>query len=146
IAWGGHDWYGVSLLGAIGVVEEDSDLGRSTLTLALSGVDGTQVAAALGEHYQGRTAVVYVGALDVETMQLVADPQELKRGAMDVMEIDEGKDDFSVKLTVEDETAAWDRPVIRRYNDADQQLRYPGDTGLQFMEQMAQKEIVWRFN
>ena len=46
-------------------------------------------------------------------------------------------------LTVESRFAAWDRPLVRRYNNADQQTRYPGDKGLEFVEQTAEKQIVW---
>ena len=39
--------------------------------------------------------------------------------------------------------AAWDKPQPRRYNNSSQQSRYPGDLGLQFIEQATYKTVIW---
>ena len=59
------------------------------------------------------------------------------------MQILLGSTQSEVLLTAENRLADWDRPRIRRYNDADQQSEYPGDLGMQFAEQMVNKTILW---
>lgn len=142
LTFGGDTYTGVGILGNVGTAEEDSELARTPLALTLSGIPTSMVSVVLNQHYQGRPATLYLGYLDLTTNRLVDDPAILYRGRMDSVLIDQG-DDLSVALTVESRFAAWDRPVVRRYNDADQQSRYPGDLGLQFVEQTTDRQIVW---
>lgn len=142
LVWGGNTYTGVGNLGAITEAEEDSELTRTPITLTLSGIPGTIVSAVLNEHYQGRPATVYLGYRDVTTGALADDPFILYRGRMDAPVIDEGED-FKVSIPVESRFAAWDRPNVARYNNADQQSRYPGDLGLEFVEQSTEKQIAW---
>jgi hypothetical protein len=39
--------------------------------------------------------------------------------------------------------AAWDRAQGLRYNNATQQSLYPGDRGLEYVEQSTDKQIYW---
>ena len=75
-------------------------------------------------------------------MQLVDDPAIYYKGRMDSPSISQD-DTLEIVLTLENRFAAWDRPKIRRYNNADQQALYPGDKGLEFVEQATEKRIVW---
>ena len=142
IAWGGHDWSGVGSFGGVSTVEENSDLSRRTMTYTLSGIPGDMVSVVLGENYQGRTANLYIGFLDRDTGVLVATPELMDQGRMDIAEITQGET-FVVTLNAESRFAAWNRPVVRRYNNADQQARFPGDRGLEFVEQAADRQIIW---
>lgn len=142
ITWGGDDYTGAGGIGGISVVDEDSELARSTLELTLEGLPTDILSTVLNEHYQGRTATVYLGYLDPVTNQLVADPGIIYRGRMDTAKPRQGKT-LSVSLTVESRFAAWDRPNVGRYNNADQQARYPGDRGLEFVEQTTDLTIAW---
>jgi hypothetical protein len=143
ITWGGDTYTGAGDLGTIAPVEEDTELARSTLNLTLSGLNAAIVSIALAEHYQGRPASLYLGYLDPATMQLVDTPTLLYKGRMDTASITRNNGEVSVTLSVESRFAAWDRPRVRRYNNADQQARYPGDRGLEFVEQATERRIVW---
>ena len=61
---------------------------------------------------------------------------------MDTMEFTEG-DTGELTLNVEREFSQWDKPVVRRYTNADQQARYAGDRFFEFVEQMADKTVYW---
>jgi hypothetical protein len=100
------------------------------------------ISIVLGEQYQGRAAKLYIGFLDPSTGQLVATPELLDQGRMDVSDIDEGQE-LTVSISAESRIAAWDRAIVRRYTDSDQQARFAGDKGLEFVDQAAQKEINW---
>ena len=149
ITWGGNDFSGLGTFGGITPADEQSELARTPITLTLSGVPATDpdansviLAALLNEHYQGRTATVYQGYLNTETRALVDDPFILYRGRMDTPSFEQGET-LTVQLTVESRFAAWDRPQERRYNNADQTSRYPGDRGLEFVEQVVERQITW---
>ena len=142
ITWGGYDWTGLGSLGTVDGLEERAELSRKTVTYTLFGVPNTMVSVVLNESYQGRSAKVYLGFLSLTTYQLVADPQLLDSGLMDVTAIDEGQT-CTVTVTAESRIAAWSRTLERRYTDAEQRAKYPTDKGLEFISQAAQKEIVW---
>jgi hypothetical protein len=142
ITWGGDTYLGIGQFGGVSSSEESSDLSRTPLNLTLSNIPGDMGAIVLGEHYQGRRATLYLGYINPSTQQLVGDPAILYRGRIDTAEIEQG-DTFTVSISIESRFAAWDKPIIRRYNNADQQSRFPGDRGLEFVEQAADKQIVW---
>jgi hypothetical protein len=142
ITWGGYDWLGVGTFGDVSGLTENAELERKTVTYTLRGVPNDLVAAVLDEDYQGRNDKVYLSFFDTTTYQMIADPHLIHSGMMDVSTIKEGKD-CAITVTSESRIASWSRPVVRRYTDAEQQRRFNGDKGCEFISQAAQKEIVW---
>jgi hypothetical protein len=142
IAWGGYDWLGIGTFGDVSGLTESAELERKTVTYTLRGVPSDLIAVVLGEQYQGRPDKVYLGFFHTATRQLIADPELLHAGRMDVSTIREGNS-CTITVSSESRIAAWSRPIVRRYTDTEQQRKYPGDKGLEFISQAAQKEIVW---
>lgn len=142
ITFGGDTYTGAGRLGGVGVMEENSDLSRTPMSLTLTGIPNDMVSVLLNEQYQGRLATVFLGYLDLTTRTLVADPTIVYQGNMDTADIQTDQN-ATITLSVESRFAMWDNPTVRRYNNSDQQSRYPGDTGLQFIEQTADKSIWW---
>lgn len=143
LTWGGDTYLGVGQFGGVSPAGEPSDLSRSTLSLTLSNIPGDMGALVLNEHFQGRRGTLFLGYLDETTQQLVADPAITYRGLMDNAKITQSGQTFAVTVNLESRFAAWDKPVVRRYNSAFQQSVYPGDLGLAFVEQAAEKQITW---
>ena len=141
IAWGGQVYTGTGHLGRIEPLEEGVELQAYRLRLILNGIPLSLISIALGEDYQGRAATLYLGFLD-DQHRLVDTPDTIFKGRMDIMTVTAGETG-SIALDVESRLADWERPRVRRFNNADQQQRYPDDKGLEFAEQMAAKEIVW---
>ena len=141
LTWGGTTYRGVGQLGGVEAVEEGIELQAYRVALRLNGVPAALAAIALGEHYQGRAATLSMGFLD-EGHALVDTPFTLFRGRMDGMTITLGET-ASIVLTVESRLADWERPRVRRYNNADQQQRYPGDRFFEFAEQTAERNVIW---
>lgn len=143
ITWGGDTYLGVGQFGGITPASETSDLSRSNLTLTLSNIPGDMGALVLNESELGRRGTLFLGYLGDATQQLVADPAILFRGRMEPARIKQGGDTFTVTVPMESRFAAWNKPLVRRYNNAYQQSVYPGDKGFEFVEQAAEKQIVW---
>lgn len=143
ITWGGNDYQGVGNLGTIQAVSEESEIGRATTSLTLSGIDSALISIVLGQYYQGRAAYIYIGFLDETTRELVSDPMLLFAGNIDTAPIELGAKTGSITMTVENEFADWDKPRVRRYNTADQQSRFPGDNFFKFAEQAADAQVYW---
>jgi hypothetical protein len=142
IAFDGDTYTGVGILGSISTADEVSDLSQSQINLTLSGLPLDLISILFNEQYQGRPATLYLGYLDLTTRLLVDAPTILYKGLIDTADFQQDKN-FAITLSVGNRFAAWDNPQVRRYNNADQQSRYPGDTGLQYTEQTTNKTIIW---
>lgn len=141
LQYGGYTYTGSGTLGRITPIEEGVELSASGVKISLSGIDGSNIATALGEHYQGRMAIIYIALLDAN-YQVIATPTILFQGRMDNMNVTLGKEN-EVSLAIENPMRDWDRPRERRYNHSDQIAYYPDDKGLEFVEQSVQKPIYW---
>lgn len=142
IPWNGYDWVGMGSLGNIQDVTEGSDMEARGVAMALSGIPTSLVSTALGEYYQGRDCKIWIAPLDPATQMPVADPVLIFFGRMDNMQIEIGET-ATINVSAESRFADWDRPRVRRFNDADQKTEYLTDRGFEFVEQMVEKEILW---
>lgn len=136
-----EDFLGVGNLGNISEVSEGADTRARSITLTLSGIDPALISVTLNEHYQGRSCKVWTGLLD-DNHKLIADPILVFWGRMDTMDVDIGET-ATITVAVESRLADWDRPRSARLTNEEQQARYPGDRGLEFVQQVADQEIRW---
>jgi hypothetical protein len=142
INWGGYDWLGVGTFGQVSPIEDSAELQRQTVTYTLSGIPSEMMSVVLSETYQGRGAKTYLGFIDRTTGILADTPVLIALGKMDVSSIEQGKE-LTVSVTAESRMSAWNRPQIRRYTHTEQQSRFAGDRGLEFIDQASRKEIIW---
>lgn len=143
ITFAGDTYLGVGQFGAVSTAGENSDLSRSTVSLTLSNIPGDMGALVLNEYFQGRKGTIYLGYVNEDSGQLVGDPVVIHRGRMDYATIDQSGGSFTVMVKVESRFASWNKPLIRRYNNAFQQSIYPDDKGFEFVEQAAERQINW---
>lgn len=134
-------YLGVGDLGKVSKIEEGVEQRAFGISLQISGIPPSSISLALSEELQNRKAEVWLGFFD-SSYVLVVDPVLLFRGRMDTMDVKLGKT-ATIAVTAESRLIDWGRPRVRRYTNADQQERFPGDLGLQFLTDAADKEIVW---
>lgn len=139
------DWNGVTYTGSGNILEvtavsEVQDLKASGVQFTLTGVSSSIVSIALTEDYQNRDVSVWFALM--ESGAIKADPFLLFKGKMDVMTIDEAMETATVILNAENILIDLERPNESRYTDEDQQKRFPGDKGLEFVASLQEKEIV----
>jgi len=140
--WDSETWTGAGNLMSFGSLEETTEVRAIGTSITLNGLNQSVISAALTEDYQGRTATIWLGAMD-ESGNVVSDPVIIFGGRMDVMTIEEGAEDVSINITVENRLIDFERTKIRRYTDQDQKIDYPNDKGFEFVAAIQEKEIVW---
>lgn len=140
-AWNSQTWLGLANLGSVEAIAEHSGLEMSGVRLTLTGIPSEMISIALGEHYQGRACVIYLAPLSSD-YAVLADPVQVFSGRIDTMEISLGET-ASITMTAESRLTDWERPRVRRYTHEDQLAEHPGDLGLEFVPQMAEKVLVW---
>lgn len=143
ITYSSETYTGVGNFGGISEVEENTDLGAAGISFSLSGIPSEMVAIALDQIQSNRPATVWLGALDLSTGALIADPYQLFSGFTDVPSIDEGPENSIISLTAENKLIDLDRARTRRYTSEDQQIDDPTDLGFDFVPSLQDAQITW---
>ena len=137
---GVNTYQGVGNLLNISRTNEVSDLSAQGLSLTLSGIDNSVLPKALTTEYHGRPCYLYFGVLDSND---VPSQVEVFSGFMDVMAINEDPEASTVELTVESNFIRLERPSNTRYTTSYQKSIHAGDLGLDFVESLQDKTILW---
>lgn len=136
------DYVGAGTLLSVGEIAETSELAANGLSVVLSGVTEPLISKARDEDYQGRELKVLMGAMDA-TNSVIADPVVIFSGFMDTMVINDGAETATIQVSVENRLIEFERNRVRRYTAEDQKIDYPNDKGLEFVAEIAEKEIAW---
>ena len=139
---GGITYVGAGTLLSIGEIAETSELQANGMTATLSGITDPLLAKARDVDYQGRELKVLLGAMDASN-GVISSPVTVFSGFMDTMVINDSAETATIQITVENRLIEFERTRIRRYTAEDQKIDYPNDKGLEFVAEMAEKEIVW---
>jgi len=136
------DYVGAGTLLAIGEISETSELQANGITVTLSGITDPLLAKARDEDYQGRELKVLLGAMDASN-GVISTPVNVFSGFMDTMVINDSSETATIQIAVENRLIGFERTRVRRYTAEDQLIDFPNDKGLEFVADMAEKEIVW---
>jgi hypothetical protein len=134
----GKTYLGTGNILQISEVEETAEIAARGATLTLSGVPSSILSLALNEPYQGRRCKIYFGVQGDLTQYT-----EIFSGYMDQMNIVESGQTSTIELTVENKLVDLERPRVSRFTSGYQKSIYPGDRGLDFVEDLQDKNIVW---
>lgn len=137
----GKEYFGAGNLGRVSPVKEGVDLNPQEFQIVVAGVSEASLAGVLPGNYLNRDVTCYTAFLD-EQGQIIGEPLHTFSGHVDEVQAEIGSVG-RITITVRDELADWARPRIERYTNADQQARYPGDKGFEYVSQVAEKEIIW---
>jgi hypothetical protein len=165
LVYRGQEWYGTGSFLQIDSVEETTEIAARGASITLSGIPQEVLSLALSEPYQGRKANIYFGNFskglillessdyilfeDGSKVSLEAGSTNLSQifsGYMDQMNIEETADTCTVELTLENKLIDLERARVARFTSAYQKSLYPDDLGLDFVESLQDKEIVWGRN
>ena len=162
LVYNGQSWYGTGNLLQLDTIEETSEIAAKGATVTLSAVPSEVVSLALTEPYQGRKANIHFGTfvsghvlqesanyiLLEDGGKIYLEDQrtnltQIFSGYMDQMNIDEGADTATLTLTVENKLIDLEKPRTARFTSTYQKTLFPNDRGLEFVEDLQTKEIVW---
>ena len=158
----GTEWFGLGQLLNISSIEETSEMAVKGATVSLSGIPSELLSLALSEPYQGRVAKIYFGTFSYGSLLQQSGSyilqqdgsrinlqdgskglNELFSGYMDQMNIEESAETTTIELTVENKLIDLERARVGRYTSGYQKSIYPNDLGLDFIEDLQDKQIPW---
>ena len=156
------EWVGVGNILDISAIEETAEMAVKGATITLSGVSSEALSLALSEPYQGRVCNIYFGTFSTgKILQesgsfiLLQDGSkipleamstgfnQLFAGYMDQMNIADGGDTTAIELMVENRLIDLERARVARFTSGYQKSLYPNGFGLDFVEDLQDKDIVW---
>lgn len=135
IVYDSNSYLGVGGFGGVSDARESDVLGPHPITLTLSGIDTNLVAEALTTGNFMDTVTIYVGYRQ-DDGTLVDDPWIAWRGHYESASLETGERS-SVSITCQHDLAVLGEKSGDRYNDEDQQSKYSGDLGLEYITEMA---------
>jgi hypothetical protein len=158
----GTEWIGLGQLLNISSIEETSEMAVKGASISLSGIPSELLSLALSEPYQGRVAKVYFGTFQqgsvlqesasyillqngsrINLESTSTGFNELFSGYMDQMNIEESGDTSTIEMAVENKLIDLERARVARYTSGYQKSIYPNDLGLDFIEDLQDKQIPW---
>jgi len=150
LVWTGKDdlvinsetYTGAGTLLSIGGIEDSRELKSSGVQVALSGMDSTVLDYALTESYQNRFITIFMGFLMGGSNE-VAGTIVVFKGRMTSLTISDDPAGSTITVDAENRLIDLDRPSNLRYTKESQEFLFSGDAGLNRVNQMQDKEIVW---
>jgi len=144
ITLNGNTYSGVGDLVKIDSESDTVELGPQRKKYTLSGVDPTSVDEDDIDGSFGRSVVEYLGFLNPETKQLIANPEIHWEGRIDSFRRVDGQAPI-IEVSAEHKMALLDRADDWRYTHEHQQEFFPsaGDTGLDQVNTLPLKKVIW---
>lgn len=143
----GHEW--AFLPGVMGIsgVQEAENIEYPAIDLTLALPDPSILALAVGSEktYRGRLFRLYMAIMDDE-FRLVDEPQPLYVGVMDQVQMSTGdgaEDKGALTMRCEQPGKDSRNAMSQRLTNQQQSKRYPGDTGLSRMAELAGGPQTW---
>lgn len=150
LVWTGNDdlvinsetYTGAGSLLSISNVEDTLDLKPTGISIALSGMDADVLNMALTENYQNRDISVFMGFLMGGSNE-VAGVLKVFAGRMMSLDVTDDIDGAVVGVTAENRLIDLERPSNLRYTAESQKFIDSGDTSLNRVQQLQDKQIAW---
>lgn len=161
---GGVDYVGTATIMSVSPIEETIEIAARGAQFVLTGIPSDLLSLALSEPYQGRIAKIYFGMMSVPERLLTeagaiittenllpldissgkqSELVEIFSGFMDTMQIADEVETSTITLTAENRLISLERPKSRRYTSEDQKREFSADLGLDFVNDLQDKEIKW---
>ena len=161
----GITYVGTGQFLAISEMEETAEIAAKGAVITLSGIPSELLSLAISTPYQGRLCKILFGAINANKQYLKQENGDfvlteaggriditdgdntpainLFTGYIDKMDIDEGPETSTIAMSIESRLIDLERPRIFRFSDQNQKTRYPTDKGLEFVEDLQDKQFNW---
>lgn len=147
---GGHDWLGVGDLASISGLEQavNGQAPQSSFIVSAANPDTVRLTREeFKEKARDRLARVYIqfhNDDDGKPLTTYDNPFAVWAGRMRTAVFDIQSDGTrEITISCESRFALRSRPVASQYTDRDQDRRYPGDLGFQFVAGLRNKVVTW---
>jgi len=138
-------YLGLGNLISISDIKETAETKASGISIEVGGLNQDIVAQALLSTAQNIIVNVYFGVLETSgnALTVVDTPYEVFSGNVDTVIINESADNSTITFNIENKLISLEKPLDFRYTDQDQKHFFPDDKGLEFVDDLQDKNIIW---
>ena len=122
-------------------VSEETDISKSSISIALSGADQSYISVVLAENVVNDSVTIYRAFLDANNA-IIADPFLLYKGTIETYSINETEDSSALILNVVSHWAYFEKKSGRKTNNTSQQRFFSTDKGMEFSSETV-LDIKW---
>jgi hypothetical protein len=138
----GETWQGMGWLGKVSNIPQTSKIQAQNITLALSGIPAGLMVEASQQVRMNGVATVWIGFFN-SSGALIEDPVQVFLGGLDVPSLTDNGDTCTIEITCENPLLTLNLAPNRQFDDADQQIYFPGDLGLSFVDALVELQLLW---
>lgn len=138
---GGFLYYGVGNLGKISDTGESVGTTAQQVKLTLTHVPQSMVADVVAENTRNRSVTISL-CLFQPDHTLVAQPFVIFKGNIDTLTMEIAQA-VNIQVAATSRLIKWARSPNGRYTNEDQQSKFPGDKGFQFVNQLTTLKLQW---
>ncbi|HEY3972308.1 MAG TPA: Ig-like domain-containing protein [Candidatus Sulfotelmatobacter sp.] len=139
----GETFTGLGWLAKFSAIPQTTKVQAQNVTLSLSGIPANLVSEAVGQVRIAGSVTLWFGLFSTTTDALLADPVQVFAGSLDVPSLADNADTSTLSITCENSLLSLNLAPNRRFDDPDQQLEYPGDLGLSFVQALQTIQLFW---
>lgn len=129
-------------LGRISAIPQTNKVAAQNIVLALSGIPASLVTEAVAQVRITGSATVFLAFFDTNG-NVIADPIQVFAGALDVPSLDDSGETSTISITAENPLLLGNEAPNRQFDDMDQQIYFPGDLGLSFVDTLGNLALFW---
>jgi len=141
ISWNTLTWTGLGSLLSLSPMEDGATVEARGISVVLSGLDPALLADCNSDYKLGLPARVYLGIMSGGAP--IADPLTTWAGKMDQPTVDVSAEEATITINLENLLISMNNAVDRRLTNQDQQMTWPGDLGLQFVDAIQEMTMFW---
>jgi Bacterial Ig-like domain (group 2) len=138
----GQTFTGLGWLAKLSAIPQTTKVQAQNVTLSLSGIPANLVLEAIGQVRIAGTATVWLAFFD-SSGNLLQDPVQLFSGSMDVPSLSDSGDTSTIEISCENSLLSLNLAPNRQFDDADQQIYFPGDLGFSFVDKLEDLQLFW---
>lgn len=138
----GQTFVGAGEFGRISTIPQSKQVIAQNITIGLSGIPSQLLLDSIGQVRLSGTATVWLGFFD-SNGALIADPIQLFLGSLDVPTVTDDSNTCDIAITCENPLIGLNLAPNHQFDDADQQIRHPGDLGFSFVDNLQNLQLFW---
>lgn len=142
LVWNSNTYTGAGNLLSISTINENNSLSAPSVSVTLSGIPAELIAYVLQDVDFGDYGTIYFGLADTNGT-IYGEPHQVFKGFIDTADIAKAGREATITVTIQHELSDFERPRERRYNNEDQQIDYPNDRGLEFVDEVQLLNFKW---
>lgn len=142
LSWNGYTWTGTSTLGTVTPIKHTSDLVIQEINFSLAGVDPA-IVATLDDNVRNLSGKVWLACLGPGN-SVIRDPYQIVDAQLDYQSFSASEDGtVAISITARTGFYTLDRALDESWTSEEQQVLFPGDSGLDLISGLQNQTLQW---